>query len=306
MQDAGGYWRPLAAVARLLEELGELAELLEDPGAHGDELAGELADLWIITTALADQFLIEVPDPECGARDASVTAGALVIAAGPIGRVINYYDGPKTPRTGDRLPSLTDAVGHFHTQLELLAGALGVDLAAAVRAKITVIRGRDMKRFSRGGYDPSTAPVLALVTEGPERKLWGSPELDLAADASEQATVLAPSLCAFARAAGPEGLEGYVIRAPAPRGSATLDAWLDGLLEALRGIEPGWIHTGSSSFGLGPAIDVLPGPDGTALILLGTAGMCPSPGGDRPRALDDGAVIETQDRHESPLRAPRE
>ncbi len=57
MLAAGGYWRPLAAVARLLEELGELSELLFVGDEPAGGIAGELADLWIITTALADQFL---------------------------------------------------------------------------------------------------------------------------------------------------------------------------------------------------------------------------------------------------------
>ncbi len=60
----GGYWRPLAAVARLLEELGELAEILMSPTPDAGDLAEELADLWIITTALADQFLWDVAEPD--------------------------------------------------------------------------------------------------------------------------------------------------------------------------------------------------------------------------------------------------
>lgn len=105
----GGYWRPLAAVARLLEELGELAELLQGTAQERAELASELADLWIITTAVADQFLGEVAEPGSrppGARgsqdDDARTADApdaqlrpLVVAAAQIARIVNYYDGPK-------------------------------------------------------------------------------------------------------------------------------------------------------------------------------------------------------------------
>jgi NTP pyrophosphatase (non-canonical NTP hydrolase) len=300
MLDAGGYWRPLAAVARLLEELAELAELLERPEAPAEELAGELADLWIITTALADQFLIDVADPAAAApdpsdapyapyatnaRDAPVTAAALMIAAGPIGRVVNYYDGPKTPRAGDQLPSLTGAVTAFHHQLELLCGELSIDLAAAVRAKLAVIRGRDLKRFARGEYDPSTAAVLALMPGPREMKLWGSPELDRAATAAEQARALAPSLRAFDRAAVPEGLDGYVIRAPAPPGSTALDAWLEKLLEALGEIELGGALARLAPDGNVLEIDVLAAPEGTALVLLGRSGaggVPAGPGGDRP------------------------
>jgi NTP pyrophosphatase (non-canonical NTP hydrolase) len=78
MRQVGGYWRPLAAVARLQEELGELAELLMTctpdieqhaadlaerwPSELAEQCASELADLWIISTALADQFLGAVAD----------------------------------------------------------------------------------------------------------------------------------------------------------------------------------------------------------------------------------------------------
>src|SRR5947209_7312422 len=102
---AGGYWRPLAAVARLLEELGELSELLYSGGEAPDGLPEELADLWIITAALADQFLAEVDEPGEVAA-AEVDLGALVAAAGPVARVVNHYDGPKVPRSGEPMPTV--------------------------------------------------------------------------------------------------------------------------------------------------------------------------------------------------------
>ena len=41
---AGGYWRPLAAVARLLEELAELSELPDEPGTELGWRAGRPVD----------------------------------------------------------------------------------------------------------------------------------------------------------------------------------------------------------------------------------------------------------------------
>lgn len=229
MRRAGGYWRPLAAVARLLEELGELAELLALPAPDAGELAGELADLWIITTALADQFLAEVLEPgECAGppRDGL----ALLIAAGPIARVVNHYDGPKTPR--GELPSLTGAVAAFHAALAGVAAAREIDLGAAVTAKIELIHARgDIERFGPQGFDPSTAPVLERVEAG---RLWGAPEPPGEATIARLSRSALPTLTMFAKAARAERLEGLVIAGPPAAGSiAGRAAWLGALVAAL-------------------------------------------------------------------------
>jgi hypothetical protein len=241
MLEAGGYWRPLAAVARLLEELGELLELWvrERPG-KGD-LASELADLWIITTALADQFRILVPEPPGPPAPAQGTpaASGLVIAAGRIARVVNYYDGPKLPRSPGELPSLSETIAAFHGELGLLCRALEVDLSAAVDEKFVVIHGREMKRFAREDSDPSTAAVLArLPPDWLEAKLWGGPLLKPGAGPVELAPALAPTLLAFTRAARAEGLEGYVIGLPAGADAAECDRWLADLQAALIDLDP--------------------------------------------------------------------
>lgn len=241
MLDAGGYWHPLAAVARLLEELGELLELLEAKPTEDEDLAGELADLWIITAALADQFLIELaePGPAQPRGGSPIDASRLVIAAGPIARIVNHYDGPKAPRVPGELPSLSAAIGSFLAELEALSAGAGVDLAGAVANKLGVIRGgRDMSRFARESTDPSTAAVLGLLGPGASaRRLWGTPGPSTSAQAGEHARALAPSLRSFARAARAERLEGFVIGAPDPPGSAALERWLSSLLAELRRLE---------------------------------------------------------------------
>jgi hypothetical protein len=219
MVAAGGYWRPLAAVARLLEELGELLELLGDGPAT--ELGGELADLWIITTALADQFLAEVPEPGSDASDDEKPDGArLIVAAGPIARIVNHYDGPKVPRADVPMPSLTDSIAEFHRVLSALAEVLGVNLAEAVHSKLAAIHRRgDIERFARDGFDPSTAPVLTRIAGSPSAtalpaRLWGAPELSATDSPEEWAAAISGSLEMFAKAARPERLEGYVIGLP--------------------------------------------------------------------------------------------
>lgn len=246
MLQAGGYWRPLAAVARLLEELGELTELLAGRASPcggtppREELAGELADLWIITTALADQYLASVPEPASAGRE-DATALALVTAAGPIGRVVNHYDGPKTPRAGSAMPSLGEAIAAFHAELGGLAGALEVDLADAVADKLATIRARgDLTRFARSGHDPSTAAVLGRYRAAAQRqragdgeaRLWGGPEW-AQGGVGANAPAISPWLTAFAKAARPERLEGFLIAGPPLASRRQRESWAAELLGEL-------------------------------------------------------------------------
>jgi HAMP domain-containing protein len=228
----GGYWRPLAEVARILEEMGELAETLaaERP-AH--EVAEELADLWIISTALADQFLVWVAEP--GGQAPAATLGELLAAAGTVARIVNYYDGPKDPRAPDSLPPLADAIPAFHRALAGFCGVAGVDLARAVQEKLEVIVHRDAGRFGPPAWsDPSAAPVLAAFASagrgglGPDARLWGAPDASAAA-------VLA-GLRMFARAAGPERLDGYIVAAPP---APAREGWVGELLGELARRPPG-------------------------------------------------------------------
>jgi NTP pyrophosphatase (non-canonical NTP hydrolase) len=265
---AGGYWRPLAAVARLLEELGELLELLEEGPAA--ELGGELADLWIITTALADQFLAAVPEPGTGSDEGETSGARLVVAGGPIARVVNHYDGPKVPREGAPMPSLRGSIAEFHRVLGALAMSLGVDLGDAVRSKLVAIHQRgDIERFARDGFDPSTAPVLARLAADPSAttlpaRLWGAPELSSTDSPEEWATAISGSLEMFAKAAHAEDLEGYVIELPTEADSlGTLVGALDpgasgGPAFRLAGIP--LLATMVSAGGLGAIVLVRPAP----------------------------------------------
>jgi NTP pyrophosphatase (non-canonical NTP hydrolase) len=64
IQALGGYWPPLAALARLFEECGELARAINQthgpkpvkPGESAASLDEELGDVLYITLALANQL----------------------------------------------------------------------------------------------------------------------------------------------------------------------------------------------------------------------------------------------------------
>ncbi len=245
----GGYWRPLAAVARLLEELGELAESIASPRADVDELASELADLWIITTALADQFLGEVAEPGSHPSDRRAPSdllSALVATAGQIARIVNHYDGPKTPRSLDGWPSLSDAVAAFGEALSATAHAHGVSLELAVADKLRAIAVRDSGRFAAAGHDPSTAACLEqfrLIQTTPwgaqaqQARLWGAPPFSAQALASDVAAI-APTLISFTRAAAHEDLEGYVLTAPPAGPAQSPDDWVRAVLRELARHDP--------------------------------------------------------------------
>jgi hypothetical protein len=257
MAQLGGYWRPLPAVARLLEELGELAELLENPMHSLEELASELADLWIITTAVADQFLGDVAEP--GSRSSVLRGGrsgdartadapddalsSLVVAAGQIARIVNYYDGPKTPRSLVGWPSLSDAVATFHLELAGFARAQTVDLGAAVSDKVHAMSSRDAGRFARAEHDPSTAPCLeqfrrtettVLGIDISAARLWGAPAWAAQSPAANAAAIV-PTLSGFTRAASRERLDGYVIAGPTVESIELAGDWAQAVLSELGG-----------------------------------------------------------------------
>lgn len=254
----GGYWRPLAAVARLLEELGELSDELRapdgEPGAPGGKerkIAAELADLWIITAALADQFLGEVAEPSSRSlppQDAAAPADAaltLLAAAGSIARIVNYYDGPKTPRSLDGWISLERAVQRFHDELATVAIACRIDLHASVQAKLEAIPALDSGRFSATWHDPATARCLddfrrlPGVAGGPlaSARLWGGPDWRPRSLAANVDMIL-PSLTSFAKAAPIERLDAYVIPGPHLPSAAACEEWLGELLVEISAREP--------------------------------------------------------------------
>jgi hypothetical protein len=253
----GGYWRPLAAVARLLEELGELAELDRDDPRY----ASELADLWIITTALSDQFLGAVAEPgsHLSRRPPPDLLGSLVAAAGPIARIVNYYDGPKAPRDFDDWISLSDAVAGFHRVLSDAAQAHDVDLAKAVNTKLDSIPALDSERFASGAHDPSTAASVerfralhgAIVRAGgagpPPRAssdfparwgpLWGSPECS-PGDFTSNLDQIVADLASFTKASPWERIEGYVVCGPPLSSPRSFEDWFARLLGELVSRDP--------------------------------------------------------------------
>lgn len=223
----GGYWAPSSAVARILEELGELAEVLStiQGGFIDHSIAEELADLWIITTCLANQFCIFLPESEqqrYGESSSSFEVSdlsLLLVQAGLIARVVNYYDGPKPPRSLEDWVPLGKAVRLFHAHLFWIADFFKVDLESAIDHKLDESAIRDKGRF-RTNFDPSTAHCLnnfqAIAQEtpctfAPVARLWGAPTWDNERSLVENVRRCIPYLVRFTKCAKLEGLDFFVI-----------------------------------------------------------------------------------------------
>lgn len=244
LHHAGGYWRPLAACARLLEELGELADA--ETSGEPLEFPGEFADLWIITAAMADQFLAQVPEPSAHhTTGTGASIADLLVAAGPIARIVNYYDGPKTPRTLDGWVTIGPAVSAFHAALANLARARGVDLADAIADKLASMSRSDVGRF-KPTFDASTAPSLGAFAEvraktqcpfAPAARMWGA---DLWESSSFGASILAVAqpLASFAKAAVPEQLDAFVFKGAEAPDMAALARWFRRTLTELSRRDP--------------------------------------------------------------------
>ncbi|QOV40262.1 YqcI/YcgG family protein [Streptomyces ferrugineus] len=267
IQAVGGYWSPHAGVVRLLEEVGEFSqELASVPAAQSSNVGAELADLWIISTCTANQFAVPVTDPP---KDTSASApGAkkrskqdprlfdelldLLHWAGQIGRAVNYYDGPKTPRTLDDWVPLRTSVPRMHKALYRISANCGISLTNELDSKLDHVAVRDKGRFARA-YDPSTAGALQDFAKlqadspclfSPVSRLWGAPDWDVDKSLTANVAELAPHLTRFAKAAPHERLDGFVIsvpgvadRAPGAATMADLAHWFRRLLQALTEVD---------------------------------------------------------------------
>ena len=224
IRSVGGYWPPLAAVARLLEELGELAEIVENPSTYTAAIGNELADVWVITTAIANQFNIDLsryPAKAIDLSDEEPTAlGILLQRAGRIARTINYYAGPKTPRRFDDWSLLGPAIADLHSALGILAKTHNIDLDSAIHGKIRLSRSRDAGRFT-AGFDPSTAATLNRFQKSMANtacpfarhaRLWGAEEWRATRTFSHNVDLIVPTMISFTKAALLEGLDGFVVQ----------------------------------------------------------------------------------------------
>jgi hypothetical protein len=224
----GGYFPVLAGVARLVEEIGELSELLrEEPDV--DELASELADVFIISACIANQYCLTLTTYKSPVKVESqlpISPQSSIItmieAAGLVSRAANYYEGFKPLKRNEVAQSVQLPLNTIVSELSRLAIVSRLDLITIVEEKITKIASRDQDRFE-AKFDPSTAEALVsfdavvrntLCPFARAARMWGTLDYSQANTTAENAIRLTNDLAKFARVARVESLDALVVRVP--------------------------------------------------------------------------------------------
>jgi NTP pyrophosphatase (non-canonical NTP hydrolase) len=230
IRSVGGYWPPLAGVARLLEELGEVAvELRREPRSQS-KLAEELADVFFISTCLANQYVADLNAAYVGAelnnslvaktadKPAPIAFLDLLSSAGSLARTVNLYEGSKPLKPDEQIARIGESVARLHRALSILASASGIQLADEVRGACERKSKRDRGRF-KTSHDASLCPALDEFRSIQSRmhnsnamrtRVWGaSPWVE--SDRRRSVDRIAQELSRFIRVAPHEFLEGFVV-----------------------------------------------------------------------------------------------
>ena len=145
IRSMGGYWVALASLARISEELGELAAAIE--GGHKGQIAGEAADVVVASIALANQYALDLGSIESVSFANSNPLHGALINAGQISRATNRFEGSKPPKPGEGGGSLA---AEFVSLFNFLAQIVGCSTAKLFEMAVEGVRSnalRDAKRF---------------------------------------------------------------------------------------------------------------------------------------------------------------
>lgn len=230
----GGYWRPLSGLARVMEEIGEVGELIHNNSSRG-EINNELADVFIISTCLANQYcanlsleykkigysgniikLMEMIEVEDDILELYIK---LVRQAGRLGRIVNHYDGDKRKKEGEENLILSKEIAELHIILFTMAKTLSIDIFESVTEVLVRNSKRDKGRFVTL-YDPTTVSSLKRFENivksthcifATTAKIWSSPVFNQKFSIEENLKLSCEVLSRFNRCAEYEGLDGFVI-----------------------------------------------------------------------------------------------
>lgn len=233
----GGYWRTLSGLARVIEELGEVAELLEANELHQEDMDGELADVFIISTCLANQFAADLVSEynKIGlpAEVAQITYEGegvpatthyfkLVQTAGQLARILNHYDGDKVMKKGEQKQSVCSIIARFHQHLYACAHALNSNLFNEVAETLKKNIKRDKHRFAITA-DPVTEPTVDRYKQVKQMtstvfeqgtRFWGASPWKEEISVQENLYQFAASIRRFEKCSSVEGLDAFVMEIP--------------------------------------------------------------------------------------------
>ncbi len=228
----GGYWRPLSGLARLMEELGELNEVLLEEQIDKEELSKELADLFIITASIANQYCVDLNEefhllgyPEKVEKlyhyhdqgDKEKGLMKLSLLGGQIARILNHYEGDKKKKPTEKNQRLAREIASFQVELIAFSRQYDISLFFYVQKVLNHDMERDKHRFSIT-HDPTTEPSLSHFIQANRnsdylklKKLWGSYEWNEEIDIERNLKNSLESLNRFVKVCEWEGLEGFVL-----------------------------------------------------------------------------------------------
>lgn len=233
----GGYWRSISALARLNEEVGELGELLLQDRLNIDEIGTEIADIFIISTCIANQYLnyldeeytligapVAIRELQNLQQPSPMKDRFILIAqrSGKIARIINHYEGDKPKKHSEKPMRLGHEIATLHRQLLFLAHDFDLNVFRYIDRVLAHSATRDKGRFNIT-HDPTTEASRTHFLKAMEHhyaqflcnaKIWGSYEWDPEASLPDNLRHSLPSFIRFTKCAAPEGLDGYVFEFP--------------------------------------------------------------------------------------------
>lgn len=229
----GGYWRSISALARLHEEMGELGELLLEQPLDNEEVGAELADIYVISTCIANQYLNDLHSDYKMANIPNTVPELLQIRAigdlkdiylkamiycGRIARIINHYEGDKVKKPNEKIMRLGEEIPQLHKLIVCMANHLELNLFDYIDKVLEKSAKRDKNRFGIS-HDPVTESSLerfASVIKNTscsfafKAKVWGSYEWSEQDSLKDNIKNSFPSFLRFTKSCHNEGLDGYV------------------------------------------------------------------------------------------------
>ncbi|MGD6834860.1 MazG nucleotide pyrophosphohydrolase domain-containing protein [Sutcliffiella halmapala] len=222
----GGYWKPLSAYARVVEELSEVYEELDNESLA--DLADELADLFVINCCIANQYGV-IFDEELERlglnldtynvmeKNTDEALKGFLYRVGQLGRILNHYDGDKVKKPSETEQTVSRETTLVMHEVFKLAIMLGAPVFDSVNNVLNNSLMRDKNRFNNK-FDPSNSVVLknirGVLKERTAWKLWGARVWDSSKSVAENIQNSSDHIKRFIKCNEKENLLGFAFEVP--------------------------------------------------------------------------------------------